>query len=289
MGFWYLVVPVLLATGTCSLPGPLFSVDLFHYGELTVGPFLLERGGRCRGATWSSSTGCSTTSCFLSGGFRVFGESIWGGYAGLTVFGTPLWWISYYFLFLYLFRDWPLLLIAALPIPLAWTASIVHWRFVLYPLMLLALAALVRKDSWPRAWLLGTLLVVGNFLVPELAYAALATVIVLVGCDLSDCSRGEGMTRRFGRTLKVSIAGVVLTSACCLLLASLGALPAFVDYYRTFAPGHELTGGLSLKPWDYQNVQFVLMILAPPLLVVLAIWYVIARVKRGGGLQERDG
>ena len=225
-GVWYLVVPALLAVVTCALPAPLFSVDLFHYGELTVGPFLLSRGA----LPWRDVVfihGLLSDVLIPLAGFHVFGESIWAGLAGLTVFGSPAWWIAYYFLFLYLFRDRPVLLIAALAIPFCWTVNFIHWRFLPYPLILLALAALVRRDTWPRAWVLGALLVGSNVLVPELAYAVPATAVILLGCDFGDRSRGERLARRFGRTLKVATAGAILTVGFGVLLQSLGLLSAF--------------------------------------------------------------
>ena len=70
-----------------------------------------------------------------------------------------------------------------------------------------------------------------------------------------------------------------------VFLASQHALDDFVFYYRAFAPGHELTGGLTVALGEGQapttfggHLYYVFAAGAPVVLVVLTIWYFAARI-----------
>jgi hypothetical protein len=284
---WYFVVPSLLVVVTAAVPPPMGGVDLFHAGELTVAPCLFRRGA----LPWKDLVlihGVLNDLLLGLWGFSVFGESIWAGLAGFTVFGTPLWWLTNFFLFLYLFRERKSFLFAGLAAAFVATFPFVHWRFLPYPVVLLALASVLRKGTWPRSFLLAVLVVGGNLLVPELAYLVPAVAIVLFVRDLATPAPGQSPWRRFHRTLKVGVAGIAVTLVACALLGRAGLLEGLVEYYWTFGPGHELAGAFPLKLTGMQKPPRLLEAVLPPVLVILSIWYVIAHLRMRRSLAERD-
>ena len=57
----------------------------------------------------------------------------------------------------------------------------------------------------------------------------------------------------FSRTIRCGVTTAVLGTGWIVFLASQHALDDFIFYYRTFAPGHELTGGLTVKLGEGQT------------------------------------
>src|SRR5262249_37062368 len=97
-----IVVPVLLVVYTAVLTWPLGVVDLFHDGEYVGGANLVSHGA----FPWRDVL-------FIHGlfqdvavpwfGFHTFGRTVWGAEAGFDFWATPLFWLTYYALFVYLF------------------------------------------------------------------------------------------------------------------------------------------------------------------------------------------
>jgi hypothetical protein len=282
-----LVIPSLLFAYTAALPLPLGALDLFHGGEPTGAANLVSHGA----FPWRDII-------FIHGlfqdvlvsllGFRVFGHSIWGATAGFTFFATPAWWIAFYLLLVYLFPRRLTLVVAALSIPFTAAYAHAHLRYLPYPFILISLGAVIRTPDWSRALLLALCLVGGNLLVPELAYAVPACGLVLVAYDWSHRPRGVSLWKAFPRSSKALLCGAVLSALWALFLLRHHALADFVNYYRTFAPGHELTGAIPIDPASYKDPLFLGLMLLPPLLIVLAIWDVIAARRSGRRLGERD-
>jgi hypothetical protein len=282
-----IVVPVLLLTYTAAISRPLAAVDLFHQGEFVGAAHLVSHGA----FPWRDVL-------FIHGllqdvfipwlGFLTFGRTIWGAWSGLAFWATPAWWLAYYALFVYLFSRRPLLLLATLAIPFIGAFPYAHHRFTLFPLILLALAALLRRPGWLQAFGLAASLLLANVLVPELAYGALAGGAVLLCYEWSRKDRGTRLQDRLAGTWRFSVAAGVLLSFWCAFLQRHRALGPFVDYYRTFAPGHELTGAVPLYRFWFDDPYFVTLMVLPPVSVVLMFWYVVSRRRQRVPLEERD-
>jgi hypothetical protein len=282
-----IVVPVLLVTYTAAIPRPLSGIDTFHQGEFVGAANLVSKGA----FPWRDLLfihGLLQDVLLPGLGFVTFGKTIWGAASGFDFWGTPLFWLAYYALFVYLFRRRPLLLLATVVVPVIGAFPFAHHRFILYPPILLALGALLRQPGWLQAFGLAAAVLIGNVLVPELAYATLASGVVLICWELSRRERGAKLADRLAGTWRFSVAGTVLLLVWCAFLQAHGSLGAFVDYYRTFASGHQLTGGIRLYPTSFADASFVRLMLLPPLSVVLVFWYVVSRRRRRIPLEERD-
>src|SRR5439155_8330268 len=83
-------------------------------------------------------------------GSTVLDPSRWGSIAGSTLLLSPLYLVSMYLLFVYLFRRrWPLLIVSGLVLIGPFGPQ--NWRLILWPIVLLLLAALLAKPSLPRS------------------------------------------------------------------------------------------------------------------------------------------
>jgi hypothetical protein len=283
----WVTVPSLLFAFTAALEVPLQNIDLFHFGEPTGAANVVLHGA----FPWRDVV-------FIHGllqdpvagvlGFKAFGHSLWGAQSAYAFFLAPACWISYYFLFLYLFTGRFSIVLAALAVPVTWSYAHLHVRFVPYPLILLALGGLLRVPSWRRAFLLALALVAGNVLVPELAYAVPACAVVLVIYDWSHRGTRREPTAVFVRTWKVFVWGVALAACWAIYLGGHSALGAFIDFYRTFAPGHELMGAIRIEPASYGDHLYVALMLLPPVLVVLTVWGCVAAWRSATHLDDRE-
>ena len=99
----------------------------------------------------------------------------------------------------------------------------------------------------------------------------------------------------FSRTIRCGITTAVLGAGWIVFLASQHALDDFIFYYRTFAPGHELTGGLTVALGEGQtptafggHLYYVFAAGAPVVLLLLAIWYFAARAPNARAIPVDD-
>jgi len=205
----------------------------------------------------------------------LFGDSRWAVMAVGGVLLFPLFWLGQWFLCLYLFRHNWLLLAASQALALLGTLPFVHTRMLLLPYLLLALAALLRRATWPRAAAVAALAVTQFVVAPEASYFSLAALLVVVLFDVAHRRPGIGLVRAFDRTLRTAAVAAALVGAFVGYLEANGAVGAFVHYYRTFVDGHELSGGI---PIVSTGGEFDFWMVAPVALVVATWWYVAARV-----------
>ena len=261
--------PILLFLVLAQLPGELGPLDFFHEGEGLAAAQLTADGA----FPWRDLM-------FIHGllqdvfvpqvGLGVFGNTRWGGLAGASVLVIPAYWLSQYFLSVYLFgRNVLFLLGTQLAVVLGLIRE-VHIRFGLLPFALLLLAAVLRKPTWPRMAGFAAVLVVQTVVSPETTIVIPACFVVLGVYEASWFRRGQPLRTNFRRTLGTAAVGLLIFSAFLLMLAAFGALDAFFFFYRTFAPEHSLTGGI---PLVWLDTRFKVAAIAPVVLVILAIWF----------------
>ena len=261
--------PVLLFLVLARLPGEIGAVDSFHEGELMAAADLTADGA----VPWRDLL-------FVHGllhdvvapwiGLSTFEDTRWGYNAGALMIVAPVYFISQYFLFAYLFRRNVLFLLGTqLAVVLGLIAD-VHFRFVLMPFALLLLAAVLRKPSWPRAAGLSVLLLIQAVLSPETTVAIPALVVVVGLFELYSYDRARPLMVNFPRTGRMLASGALALAALFAVLAALRVLDDFVFFYRTFLSDHVLTGGIPVR---WVDTRFRFAAIAPVALVIGTIWF----------------
>lgn len=243
---------------------PLRIFEVFHFGEYLVPGLLLTKGYfPWRDLFFSHGLLQDPLQSVL--GHFLFEESFWGAAAGMNLIYMPLYWVANYFLADTLFpkkRFFLLALFFILPFLLPGFFSRTHFRFLLWPFILIVFSALMREPSRLRVVGFCFLLFVQAIVTPESAYAVIASVIALLVAD--------AMVSDFRRTGWFVLTGACLTLGWFLFLFFHDAHWAFVEYYQTFVPHHRLTGGLPLQTWTQWDPYCVY---APLILNIFFFWY----------------
>ncbi len=283
----FLVTPVLLFLFLAVLPGAPGDVDSFHEGEQLGAAHLIEAGRfPWRDLLFIHGLLGDVFQPLLS--LHIFGDTRWGNLAGDAMLARPVTWIALFVLCAYLFRDnWLFLVGTQVAVVTGWVFA-VQPRFVLVPFVILLLVALLRRATWPRAIAFTSLLALQTVLTPEVSYMVPAYLGAVL---LFDITRREG----FSRTIRCGMTAAILAAGWIGFLASQHALGDFVFYYRTFAPGHELTGGLTVALGEGQaptlfggHLYYVFAAGTPVVLVLLAIWHFAARAPSARSIPVDD-
>ena len=270
------------------------SADLFHSGEQLVGARLVADG-------WLPWRDVVLVHGLLSDavgpivGEAIFGDSRWGNVAGITMVLHPLYLVSVYLLCVYLFgRNWVFLLLTGVlaigtSLGPEWTGfSGENFRLLLWPLVLLALAATLNRPTPARAVGLATLVVAQTIVTPEAAPAALAVALILVGYEWY--WRRPGM--RFGSAYRRSLwfAGTCagLAGLFCVFLATQGALGDFFYVSTELVRGHVLKGGLPPSEFLPPFAQYYFVALAPPAALLICFAYAVAQLRLRRPLRTED-
>jgi hypothetical protein len=261
--------PVLLFLVLARLPGEIGAVDSFHEGELMAAADLTADGA----VPWRDLV-------FVHGflhdvvapliGLSTFEDTRWGYYAGALMIVTPVYFISQYVLFAYLFGRNVLFLAGTQLAVVLGLIGDVHFRFVLMPFALLFLAALLRRPSWPRAAGLAAVLVVQAVLSPETTIAIPAFIAVLGLFELFSYDRTRPLLASFRRTTRTLASGTLAVAALFAVFAALRVLDDFVFIYRTFISDHVLTGGIPVR---WVDNRFRVAAIAPVAVVIATIWF----------------
>lgn len=275
---------VLLYLITASIPGPV-GVDMFHDGEALV-PTILLREGLFPWRDFVFIHGLFNDLIRSAVGIRVFEDTAWGSVAGQNLVLVPLNWLALYALACQLFpRNRAALWLAGL---LAVTAAFpyAYPRFLLWPVVLVALARLLDRPSWGRAATFVLLLAVQTIVTPESAYAVIACGATVLAFDVLNRQRiglGPAALPRIWRCVPV---GLAAASAFLVFLAANGAVGAFISGTVGFARGHRFTGGV---PITWGGWAFAVAAVVPVAAVAVSIWYFAALLSRRRALHPHDG
>jgi hypothetical protein len=239
-----LEVPIAIFLLGARIPGAIGALDAFHEGEYLAGSQLILQGF----VPWRdlmSTHGLLEDSLLPLAGSFLIQSSRWGVEAGRILFLVPLTFISFYFLFLRLFRwDWAFLALLVVLMPDEHLIPFANTRFVFWPLVLILFSVCLNtRKVWVSA-VLGAVLVVQAILVPEAAYCIPACGAVLVLYEWTSRSGTARLAAQFSRTLACAAGGLVAVLLFIGVLLWQHALGNWIFYYETVASGHALTGGL---------------------------------------------
>jgi len=265
-----------------ALPGELGRMDMFHEGEGLV-PARLAALGYFPWRDVLSAHGLMEDTYRSQLGMVLLDNSRWGAAAGLSLILSPLYLVSLYLLFVYLFRrSWPFLLVAALFILSPYFGPGL-FRFLLWPLVLLLLAAMLNKPSPARIVALVVAVGIQAIITPESAYAVPACGAVIVGYEVYHFDRSRGMVANFRRTITSASTGLAFAAAFGLFLASQHALSDFLFYYRVASEGRNYQGALhfgdQLRTSAHPRLD-LLAAVTPPAALLISFWYAVDHLRR---------
>ncbi len=274
----FLAAPVGLFLLIAALPGDLGPIEMFESGQGLVGAKLIGDGW----LPWRDvvpAHGIFLDAVNPSLGFIVFGHSQWGRTAGYSLLTAPVYLVSTFLLFAYLFRrNTPFLLFSGLVI-VGTTFAPADVRFFLWPPILLLLAANLNRPTRPRSVALAFLVVTQAIVTPEAATTVLAVAAVLALYEWYWREPGSPISTAFQRTLWFAGAGVVFAGAFAIYMASRGGLDDFIYITISLAQGHVLTGGISPRVLFESDFEFGFEAIAPLVALLISFAYVVARLR----------
>lgn len=292
VGRWTLLccaMPALLWILVGSIAPALGPIDAFHEGEKLVGSQMLL-DGRFPWRDFLSTHGLLEDSLVFLPGLTWIAGSRWGAISGELVWVTPAYWVAWFAFMAYLLRKNRWLLVAWLAFvvagPSLWEGLMFqsYLRSGLYPVVLLAMAWVVRGPSSKRIALLAGVLVLQVVVTPETGYIVAGVFIALAAFDWSR-RRDVPLLRRFRATGFALLWCFAFTLVFAAYLVANDSLSSFIDYFRVFASGHDLKGGL---PFVWSGRMFAFSALAPPIVFLIVIWYGIARWRARRALELDD-
>jgi hypothetical protein len=266
------VAPVGLTLLTARLPGALPVFDVFHDGEALV-PSELVRHGLFPWKDFVFIHGFFNDILRSALGEHLFDHSLWGAQAGQQLLFTPLYWLVLWTFACWALRRHHLALISVAALIVAAGPEYVSLRILLWPGVLLALAATIHLPSWPRCAVLMGVLAAQVLATPESAYALVGVGATITIADLR--CEADGWRKHFRRTARCAAAGGVVTIAWFGWLIIHGAAAEFPRQTLQFAGGHRLTGGI---PITWGGSGFLAAAILPVAGIVVALWYVAGRL-----------
>ena len=282
----YVAAPTGLFLLTASISGALGRFDVFHEGEALGAGHLVSTGH----FPWRDFA-------FIHGplydiyraiiGERVLEQSRWGAASGELLILIPLYWVGIYFLATrVLRRNWVGLVAVVFYAAAGISIPMIHIRFMLWPIVILALGWMLDRPTWPRCAAFVFTLTLSVALAPETVYGIAACAPAVVGFDLISYRRGMGLAA-MTRTWRCIVAGVVTSSLWLGYLAINGALGHYIGDLLAFRADHAITGGIPVQ-WDGSNM-FGVSVYLPVLAILVTIWYFVARAGRLRELDSTDG
>ncbi len=270
--------PIALFLLYAYLQGDIGQLNLFEEGQLLAETRLV-------GAGWVPWRDVVLTHGLLvdvfqtAGGFAVFDNSYWGALAGGALLFQPLYILTTYFLFAYLVgRNWPLVVAGGLIFLGTWLGP-ADPRFLLLPVVLLALVALLKRATRLRAGALGFLTVTAAILTPEAAAVVPAVTLVLAAYEWYWRPADSSFAQAFRRTLGYAAGGLATVAAFVIYAASQGALGDAIYVTVNLITGHTLDGALPPTANLGPSAAFYFIALAPPVALLTAFAYVVTRLR----------
>lgn len=212
-------------------------------------------------------------------GLDVFGNTRWGGGAGIDLLMSPLFWLVVYAFTAYFCRRNRLVLVGLV---VAVTTGLLQgdtFRFLVIFVFLILFDRLLRNSSWVWSAAFTGFLIVACIIVPEALLFALCLCVLLVIFEAVRYHRGDSIVGTFPRTIRCVAVGVGLLAAWVLYLAVVGALSNFIDYYVIAALDHSLVGALPVQ-WNMVTTTTTTFEFAVPVVLWLAtVWRVVAKLR----------
>ena len=272
-----IAAPVAVFALMAHLPGDLGQIGLFEEGQSATETMLVGHGW----LPWRDvvlTHGLLGDVAPIAVGWGVFGDSYWGAIAGFAVICYPLAIVTTYWLLAYLVgRNWPVLLMAALIFLGTWLGA-GDPRFLLWPLVLLLLAALLKRHTRMRAIALGLVAVVQAIVTPEMAPSVLIVTIVVAAYEWYWRPPGAPLGQTFRRTIWLVVSAVACTCVFAIYMASRGALGDVVYVTVALVAGH-FDVAIPPTPSGVPQARFDFIALAPLAALLVSFAYAAIRLR----------
>jgi peptidoglycan/LPS O-acetylase OafA/YrhL len=300
----FFVVPVMLFTWVSNLRPSTGDIDVFHHGESLNGGWLWATG-RLPWRDFFFNVGFYPAVVAPRAAFRLFGTSWWGLTAGTYMFLIPILVVSVYLACAALVsRYW--VAVVAIVVLLSFPAealggflrvlngdpTLFVFRFTFMAPATIALLLLLRKATWTRAVAFGLLLVLNLIMSSETIVFATGFCVTIFVRDAVQWRGGGDIGATFRCTIRAAVGVVVALAAGAGAMASMGALDAYVGWWRIFPFKWYIETGTPIGlasdidsfRWGGEWVVFF----AIPSSVLVAVWFVVWRVRTRRELRTED-
>jgi hypothetical protein len=221
-------------------------------------------------------------------GLSVFGNTRWGGAAGLNMFVAPLQWILLYYFSAFFCRRNRWVLVLVVLAASTGLLIIAANRFILLPVFLLVLYRVIVRPTVVSCILFTSVLFVGAVLTPEMALFVVCSYVVLAVFEATTHRSGIPYPTTFRRTVRCLMIGALLTATWFAFLAVMGAVPSFIDYYLDFSSNHALWGAYPVDWALHTRTLVTFEFWAPVALWLGAVAWCLAKLQRRRVWAARD-
>jgi hypothetical protein len=284
----WIVGPIWIFLIIGVLPGALGGFGAFDDAQFLAGPQMVLHQGLFPWRDIYLLHGLIED--FASGviGLSVFGNTRWGGNAGLYMFVGPLQWIMLYFFAAFFARRNRWILILLVLVASTGLLVLSADRFTFLPIYLLVLYRVIIKPSWGSCALFTGVMFVGAILTPEMALFVVCSYVVMAVFELTTHRPGSRYHDTFCRTVRCLALGATLSAFWFLFLALIGAISGFLNYYLDFSSNHALWGAYPVSWVLHVQTRVTFEFWAPIALWLIAVAWALAKLRRQRVWAPRD-
>ncbi len=175
-------------------------------------------------------------------------------------------------------RNWTLVVVTALIFMGTWLGA-ADTRFILWPLVLLLFAALLKRPTTTRAVALGALAVVQAVVTPEMAPLVVCILIFLAAYEWYWRPSTATLAKAFRRTIWYAGTAAALSAACAIYMASRGAVWDVIFQEVNLASSRTLDASIPPTPAGFPQARFDLIALAPVAALIMSFAYAVVRLR----------
>ena len=250
----WIVGPLLLFLVTAVLPGALGTFSAFDDAQYLASPQLIFHHGLLPWRDIYLLHGMLQDVLDSWVGVLAFGNTRWGGNAGIDMFTFPLGWLTLYAFSAYFCKRNRLFLVAVSGLIVGGLFMGVNPRFIPLPLVLILFDLVLRRTTRRWSWLFMGALFVQVILTPEAILFVPCLLVVLLAKELAGQNRRDWSTAGIPRTFSCVVAGLALTIGWMAYLVLTGSVTSFFSYFIVFSSGHVLEGGVPTN-WPVYTVS----------------------------------
>ncbi len=275
----WLVGPIIFFLLLAVLPGQLGKFFAFDDAQYLAAPQLIFHHGLFPWRDIFLLHGILQDVFYGAVGLLVFGNTRWGGDAGINLLMVPLFWLVVYAFTAHFCRRNRLVLVGLVVAVSTGLLQGYTFRFLVVFLFLILFHQVLRDPTWLWACLFSAGLIVSCIIVPESLLFALPLTVLLVIFDAVEFKPGAPLSHTFRRSFRCISVGLLLLICWLLYLATVGALSSFFDYYLIAVSGHALEGAYPTTWSLAQTTMVTFEFFAPVVLWLMTVCRVVTKLR----------